>query len=466
MLKRILSFLLMLLLLTGLVACKGGNSETQLPKYSQKEFGIAGFWAPYDISEEGLKQYKEAGLNTLLMVNHAGERTSKEQFYLGSERTMTTLENCKKVGLKAIISYNDWVAASCEGEGSDYYGETPFSKFDIYGDYKDIITGVHIVDEPKTIHLPIYGNQTLIEDFKKIYPNALYIANLLPLSAGVKSYGYVDYDDMLNQFEENFMKPFDKPYISVDVYPFHIKVPDTHLYLAQNYQMIAECAKKYDATKAFILQASTGSEFEDTLTEGDMRWQVNAAVAFGADEIQYYCYSSPYSLNDNGEKEHRYNYCMLNSDNTPSDVYYYVQKVNKEIQNFASVILSYDWDDSLGIEGSEESSYRLSSHIYDETYTNKKEFKDAKHYVSSTATKDLLVSRFESEQYGEGYMLVNFAKRDQKNSIEVIFKDCDQVAIYGGVDYSGTPDIVSLDENGKLKLELQYGEGVFVTPIV
>ena len=33
------------------------------------------------------------------------------------------------------------------------------------------------------------------------------------------------------------------------------------------------------------------------------------------------------------------------------------------------------------------------------------------------------------------------------------------------VGFDGTPKIAQLDENGKLNLELQYGEGVFVTPI-
>ena len=69
------------------------------------------------------------------MINHSGERNSEEQFYLGSKRTMKALELCKKLGLKAVINYDDWIAQTSEEQGTEYYGETPFSKHDVYGEY-------------------------------------------------------------------------------------------------------------------------------------------------------------------------------------------------------------------------------------------------------------------------------------------------------------------------------------------
>ena len=463
--KKIFSILLALcILLCVLSACGQKYSVEKLPKYAQKEFELSAFWAPYDISEEGLKTYKEAGFNTLAMINHSLGNTSEEQFYLGSKRTMEALENCKKVGLKAILNYNDWKAEQCEGEG--YNGETPFSTYDLYGEYKDIISGIHICDEPKAHHIPIYGNQKLIDDFKKVYPDKDYIINLLPLSAGTTTWGYTDYEEMLTVYEENFMTKFDNPMISVDVYPFHTEVPDTDLYLATNYKMIAETAKKYNAKKTFILQASTGREFEENLSEADMRWEVNAALAFGADALQYYCYSVPKWIEQDGTVSYMYNHCIMNQDDTPSDVYYYIQKIHKEIQSYASVILSYDWSESIATSGTEGSAFRLGAFVYDDTYTEPRKFENAKHYVSATATQDLLISRFDSNEYGEAYMFVNFADRNNACTAEITFKDCGAVAIYGGEGYSGEPQILILDEQGKATIELNYGEGVFVTPLI
>ena len=226
MFKRVLALTLVFVMAVGVVGCTG---TSDIPEYAEKQFEISGFWAPYDISEEGLKQYKDAGFTTLAMINHSLEYTSEGQFYLGSDRTMTALENCKKVGLKAILNYNDWMVPRCEEEGEDFYGDTPFSKYDIYGEYKDIITGIHICDEPYlkredgtgTNHFELYGKKTTIDDFKKDYPNAKFIVNLIPITA-VGTRGFDSYDEMMDLYEKTFMEPFgNKAFVSVDVYPFH-----------------------------------------------------------------------------------------------------------------------------------------------------------------------------------------------------------------------------------------------------
>ena len=219
MFKKILAVALALIMTFCIAGCniKGGAN---LPQYSQKEFEISGFWAPYEISEESFSLYKDAGLNTLAMINHSLEKTSENQFYLGSKRTMKALEMCKKVGLNAILNYNDWIATWSEDD-ENYYGDTPFSTFDLYGDYKDIISGVHICDEPSADHMILYSNKTLMDDFKKVYPNASYIVNIIPITAGASAYGYVTYQNLVDDYAEKIMSQFENSYISVDYYPFH-----------------------------------------------------------------------------------------------------------------------------------------------------------------------------------------------------------------------------------------------------
>ncbi len=449
------------------------NYKGKLPNYDSHQFELSGFWAPYEISEESFKQYKDVGFTTLAMINHSLPKTSANQFYLGSERTMKALEICKKVGLKANLSYNDWVADQCN---DSYNTDTPFSKYDIYGDYKDIITGIHICDEPYlkrpdgSNHFEIYGNKKLVEDFKKVYPNARFIVNLIPYTA-LSSRGFESYEQMMEMYEETFMEPFKNPFVSVDVYPFHQGYKQDDQTLALNYEYIANSAKKYGVKPGYILQSSVGGadegkkEFEMALSESDLRWEINAALAFGSDNLQYYCYSVPKGYDEDGnEISNMYDYCILNRDNTPSPIYYHLQKLHKEIQGLADVILSYDWDKSLGVTGYEDMLFRVSSLQYDENLEDEK-FDNAKHYVSATASRDLLISRFESDKHGEAYMFVNFTDRDNTNNIEVTFKDCKVVAIYGGKDYKGEPKIIALDKNGMLKIDLTYGDGIFVVPL-
>lgn len=461
MFKKILSLLMALVLSFGFVGC--GN-KSDLPEYENKQFDISGFWAPYEISEESFKLYKDVGFTELAMINHSLEKTSENQFYLGSERTMKALEICKKVGLNAILNYNDWIATWAEDD-ENYYGDTPFSRFDLYGDYKDIITGIHICDEPFVRHIDIYGNKTLIDDFKKVYPNAKYIVNLIPFTA-VTNRGFESYEQMMQIIEETFMEPFETPYVSVDVYPFHEGNTLDDGTLALNYRYIAESAKKYGIKPAYILQSSVGGgEFEMDLSEADLRWEINNALAFGADTLQYYCYSVPKTLKDDGTVEYMYDNCILKQDNTPSDIYYSLQKLHKEIQSFASVILSYDWDKTVGISGTEDQTFRLSALEYDDNF-NIIKLEGSENYVDASGTQDMLVSRFTSEKYGEAYMFLNWAERTNSNTVTAEFKDCGAVALYGGEGFDGTPEIIKLDENGKATFELAYGEGVFVIPLV
>ena len=470
MFKRALCIFLAIIMTLSVAAC-GKTQKSNLPSYPEQSFELSGFWAPYEISEESFKQYKDVGFTTLAMINHSLGRTSEEQFYLGSDRTMKALEICKKVGLKAILNYNDWMAEACEEEGEAYYGETPFSKFDIYGDYKDIISGIHIVDEPhKDRHFPVHSNPTLIEDFKKVYPNAKYIVNLIPYTA-YASRGFESYDEMMELYEKTFMEPFENPMVSVDVYPFHqdSKVDDGTLLV--NYEYIANSAKKYGIKPTFILQSSVGGadegkkEFEMELSESDLRWEIYNALAYGADSLQYYCYSVPKSFDEDGNEVFMYDKCILNRDDTPSDIYYSLQKLHKEIQSFANVILAYDWDTTIGVTGVEEQTFRVSPIELDENFKPIK-LENCKNYVDAIGTHDMILSRFTSEKYGEAYMFLNWADRGDSNTITATFKDCEAIAIYGGAGFDGTPKIVELtDTEGKCEFTLEYGEGVFVTPL-
>ena len=63
-------------------------------------------------------------------------------------------------------------------------------------------------------------------------------------------------------------------------------------------------------------------------------------------------------------------------------------------------------------------------------------------------------------------MFVNIAvDNGVPNNVIAEFKDCGAIAVYGGADYSGTPEIIELDENGKVSLDFEYGEGAFIIPL-
>lgn len=69
-------------------------------QYEGENFTTTAWWAPYEISEENFQLYKDAGLNTMIFVNHSRAATddtlSDTRYYLGSALTMQTLEMCRK----------------------------------------------------------------------------------------------------------------------------------------------------------------------------------------------------------------------------------------------------------------------------------------------------------------------------------------------------------------------------------
>ncbi len=452
MLKRLLCICLVCVMAFGFSAC---DKKDSLPQYDEHEFIISGLWAPRDVSEEGFQLYKDAGFTALSFSNHDElPRTSDNQYYLGSNRTMKALELCKKVGLDAILGYGDtWFVHEIEGE--DYFDGTPFSNYDYYEEYKDIIKAVKMKDEPSKEHIDKYKSETLINDFKKVYPDARYFMTITPKHAGASAYGFSTYEEQLEYYAENIMSKFENPLIEVDFYPFvneeNNAYPRYEDWLV-TYEAVAQTAKKYNAEMSIIMQSSAGLEFASDLTEADMRLQVNMALAFGAETLKYYCYSVP-TIN------YTYNYCILDPDNNPSSLYYYIQDIHKEIQSYADVILSYDWDSVIAIN-----PVGFSSNM-DVSIMMRNEFENPTYYDSAIASADLVITRFVSEEYGEAYMLVNYALKDKNNVATVTFKNCEKVAVYGGNGFDGTPQIVELDEENKYRVDLAYGEGVFVVPI-
>ncbi len=458
MFKKIFILFLVFVMALGIIGC---GEKNKLPEYESHEFELSAFWAPYDITEKGLQQYKDAGFNTLALINHSLPWSSENQYYLGSERTLTALKGAKSVGLNVILGTSEWIALGIEGE--DYYGDTPFSKHDYYKDYKDIIVGVHMADEPKKSHFAGLSGDTLINDFKKVYPNARYEINLIPEYAGADPYEYETYEEMWDIYAEEILSKFETNRMaSIDFYYFYARDNGKRKTgIMRNFDLFANFAKKYNTSQTFIMQSSVTNEFDSTLSEGDIRLQANMAMAFGADAMQYYCYSVPRSYDENGEiSDYMYEYCIMTQDDKPSDVYNYVKKVNAEAQALAPAILSYNWQEATAVPGI--ANVMEVGEYYD---MSDGKFENTKHFCSVQGTQNVVMSRFASEEYGEAYMLVNFAERELDNVVDLQMKDCESLAIYGGADFDGTPEIILLDEEGKCQIDLAYGEGIFIVPL-
>lgn len=428
----------------------------EAPVYENASFVLSGFWQPHDITEEGFTLYKNAGLNNLLMGYHDGEYTSENRAYLGSVLTQKNLELCRKVGLTATLNFDEWYKIASEGTG---YGATPFTTYNLYGEYKDIITAVHMADEPNKKGIDQFASGGLISDFKKVY-DVPYFINLLPDYANAATLGFSSYDDYLAYFDEKILSQFENgkgKMVSVDYYPFRATGFQTGWLACL--KKIANLSKKNSARTHFYIQTAEKTEFKSGLTEEDIRLQVYVSLCFGATDISYYCYFDPGSPD-----EPMYEYCILNPDGSPSPLYGYVKNVNSEISSFSSAILAYKWVKCMGYTDYSDGNGSVALGMLRENA----DFSDRKYVENLKSDGDCLIGIFERPE-DEGYMLINYGNPEETEAYDyfVTLKGgATHLAVYGGKGYSGVPEIVGADENGECKLNIEAGEGKFIVPLV
>ena len=460
-LRKILSLICAFTLLV-LPSCGQKENTPILPSFDEKAFSMSGFWAPYEISEESFQLYKDSGMTTLAFNNHSLPMTSENQFYLGSKRTETALAMCKKMGLKAQLQYRDWIASQCGAPHSD----TPFSDYP-YTEYKDIITGVSIIDEPSTEGIYKWTADWLTEDFKKNY-DVPYMINLDNNLDGIPS-RVEQFEQKMAVYESEVLQKFpENPYISMDFYPFRAD-GFANQWLA-NYERVAKLIAKYDATGHFYIQSATGNEFCATLTEDDIRLQLYVGLAFGAKEFGYYCYAMPRINKSDGSYDPMYTACMLDAEDKPTYIYEYVKKVNAEMQSFASAFLDYKFVSTTGITYYNEADNSFDpsiAYMENKSTDRRTEFADRKYLAAIETTDDILVGSFEKTA-SEGYMIVNFGNPEGATAKDInvtleLKGGAKYLAVYGGK--SGNAPTILKAKNGKVNLSLAVAEGKFVIPL-
>ncbi len=402
---------------------------------------IRGFWLPDEISEDAFLLYQQAGFNTVDFVNHS-IREEDELYYIGSSKTLTALELCKKLGLDAVLNYGVFLGY--------IDSTTPFTDVD-YSKYRDIIKGVNIVDEPDRENMERYGDDGLTEDFKAAY-SVPYMCNLYPTYVNLQQIGYGSYQEYLQDYVDKIVQDFpENRYICVDYYPFDAKRQREAKWL-DCYNQIAKTAKQYGCEMQCYIQSAVHNEFSETLSEENIRLQVNVALCFGVSGYNYYCYAVPH--------KDMYAYCLLNQDGTPSELYAYAQKINGEAQTLAPALLSYKWKKSFGYTDTSDFNGSVAIAMLKE----QADFTDMQYVENMTTNGDTLVGCFESTE-GEGYMIVNYCIQDSDTQ-QITLKlkgGARGVAIYGGKGKADGEVIAA--RNGAVTITLEPSEGMFVVPL-
>ncbi len=474
-LKKPLSVLLCAsaLLTSSLTACTAPDPTPHT--YADDQFILSSFWAPYEITEESFTTYKNCNLNTVQLTNHSRDVSDAEawsptdpvmsanRYYLGSDLTKQTLDLCKKMGLYAVLEDN--------GAWFDT-GDTPYSTRESYEEYRDIIVGMHVADEPSNITIPNYCTPSRVADYKSTYGDLPFMINLFPTTASVTSLATLDYNTYLQTYAQNVLENFsENPLVSVDYYPFH-KYADKRDGFTQPeaewldcYEKIATMSVKYNATTHFYIQSAENNEFMDSLSEIDMRLQLYVGLCYGGTRFTYFCYSIPGSYSaENGLSDPKYTACLVDENNQPTHLYNYVKEINAELQAFASAFKAYRFVRCMPVYTQDETSPYFRSELT--VLRNQADFSDRKYVENVTTAGSCLVGCFEREA-DEAYTLVNYAYESVNDVCEATVRlkeGATHLAVYGGEGFDGTP-VVLKAKNGECTVQMKAGEGKFIVPL-
>ncbi len=443
----------------------GGCGAPELLSYEKADYMTYGFWAPATISEESYQLYKDCGMNTLLMVDHHGPIDTDNRYYLGSRRTLKALQTCKAVGLNAILGdATGWYAEYCESLlDNDYASDAPFTTY-YYEEYADIIKGVHVSDEPKKTHMPDVFREYFVEDFKKAYPDAYYYVNLFGGPGATQYDTYQEYlDDYCNYVTKSGLQ---KPWLSIDFYPYRA-TGETVVDWLQNYDQIAKTVKRENMEFGCYLQSGTGGELRYTMRQGEMLQQMNVALSYGVHNFGYYCYDTPIGLplgygptgghrytDEETGIDYMYSQTILKHDDTPSEIYYYVQAANKWLADIADVLYSYNWQASFAVHG--ETDYGGALDFISDKVP------DGGKIRKVTATENALVGCFAGDK-GEAYMVTNFVDPQYETSLTFTakFNKTEYIAVYAR---GQEPRVVKLNK-GTYTADLDAGEATILIPL-
>lgn len=170
------------------------------------------------------------------------------------------------------------------------------------------IWGVDIGDEPSALDFPYYGR--VFEKVNSLFPNQFVYLNLYPNYASVAmntasettcQLGTATYQEHIDAY----CRSVPSDYISYDFYLYNCNLPKMY----DNLRIVADACRETGRSMWIILQVNSYRP-EVWISENELRFQAYTALAFGAENVTWACYTAGWwsnqVLDDKGEKTEQY----------------------------------------------------------------------------------------------------------------------------------------------------------------
>jgi hypothetical protein len=383
---------------------------------------------PYAQTEQHIKDLKDCGID----------------YVVGLDYNKQTLDLFNRYDIGAIIRsvVPFWVGG--DGKNAGKMRETfPISEFEKGAEgFVDhpAIWMVDVCDEPSALEFPYLSE--VISKVEKLFPNQKAYLNLYPNYAQVASNTDTQ---MVNQLGtttyaehiEKYCQTIPLDYLSYDFYIYVAGVALAY----ENLRIVADACLKTGRDLWIILQVNSLYP-ERWISEDQLRFQAFSAMAFGARNICWACYTAGWwhnqVLDDKGDKTEQYDK---------------LKKVNAEIANIGKEFIKYRCVSThfIGFKESADLS-RVKQAPINELNTGA--FKEVR------TDGDMIVGQMVNYDDGNNALMVCAAddyKGENKKISKLFFKTEKMPIVYGG------DGIIPLQkENGEYVLELCSSQGALI----
>ena len=473
MFKKIVSFLLSLSVLLCFPACgpsdTGSSAEsskgTTLPDYDEKSeelsVKIAGWVIPANLDETQIGYLKESGISVLQAASAGAGTLSIDVSTELSESNRTLMETLKQNDFSVLLHIR-----GKDAERLEYV--TNVTEY-------DAVQGL-CFDEPDKSQIDAIASR--VDSYNAKAGNKDLFVNLYPsLATAVKNDFGGSYKAYLEYFCEKVLSRLTagEKWLSADRYPLTYDnkgEPCLDTGWLADVEAVALVARQYEEVKTnfFIQTMPYGGEKNSGEVLGsrdrvptyeDVRMQEYTLMTFGYDMISCFCYGSPVAGVEFLDRQ----VAMIDREGNRTDIYYAVQKANREILAFDHVLRQFDWkgvftnDAGVTTDGKERTKNSSFAGL-----TSRMSLAAIDSLAEVTTSADTLFGYFMDEEENVGFSVVNYNDSSAGLSDTVTLRFNPSYGFRNAICYvGGEKKTVGLKGNA-LELELGVGEGVFVIP--
>lgn len=473
--------------------------ENGMPNYDAhlaREMIFNAWYAPTpDLAE--YQEFLDCGFNRIFLLGHlvggnVGLDSSKKPVF--NSLMDSALEICDQLGIKAYVDVSDCAVNGMTAEQGKSAILKVLEKYSAYSSFAGTCYDEPVINT-NTLNKRwgLVEMSPVIQAMASQYPNAEFMMNLNPSTNtgfpwGTSAFTYEEYlEAQVNNINKHYAGTNTLNWLSADDYPLYVNSSGHKFLKPQWLECMAYLAVfKRDssanlATNFFLQSMPFETATANTLARdrtpsyNDLRLQIYTLMAFGYDSLSFFCYATPPITKGQFSDVQT---ALVDRDGNPTATYTASKQVISEIKKFANTYMNFSggWKGVHTVVGSNNTSgaredFTLLNAIGNGTTTKRMNSAKTSNtwfrqngMTLITATEDTVIGCMNDSWNNPGLMVVNYndTSENKTSTVNIQFSSAKYNKAWVYID--GVQNEVTLT-NGKLTLNLDVGEGVFVIPV-